>query len=84
MHLEHTMEPTDTKIHKNKYFIFIWKKKHNFVQICAMLAETHTVLDFTCFEMRDELQSWFADSRPQDLVQTAARASTAAGIEFAG
>mmetsp|Transcript_28084 Transcript_28084/g.67475 ORF Transcript_28084/g.67475 Transcript_28084/m.67475 type:complete len:549 (-) Transcript_28084:61-1707(-) len=52
--------------------------------VCEMLAETNSVLDFTCFEMRDALQSWFADSRPQELVQSAAAASTRCGIEFAG
>lgn len=28
--------------------------------ICTMLSKTGTVLDFTCFEMRDATQSWFA------------------------
>lgn len=49
-----------------------------------MLAETGTVLDFTCFEMRDLLQASFAYSRPQALVLAAAAATVDKGIGFAG
>jgi hypothetical protein len=52
--------------------------------VCEMLAETNTVLDFTCFEMRDVLQAGFAHSRPQGLVQSAAQATVNKGVGFAG
>ena len=52
--------------------------------VACMLKEMKGVLDFTCFEMRDATQSWFAQSRPRELVQAAAAAAAAAGISFAG
>lgn len=53
-------------------------------KIAAMLKETNTVLDFTCFEMLDATQAWTALSRPQGLVAAAAAAARDNGIEFAG
>ncbi len=52
--------------------------------IAAMLKESNTVLDFTCFEMLDATQAWTALSRPQGLVAAAAAAARDNGIEFAG
>jgi len=52
--------------------------------VCEILAKTRSVLDFTCFEMRDDSQPSFALSRPEGLVQSAAEAAHRAGIEFAG
>jgi len=49
-----------------------------------MMAKTNTVLDFTCFEMQDRTQAWWAFSRPQGLVADAGMAARDAGIEFAG
>jgi len=52
--------------------------------ICTMLAKTGSVLDFTCFEMRDSTQSWFAFSRPEGMVAGAAISARDAGVPFAG
>ena len=45
-----------------------------------MMAKTNTVLDFTCFEMQDRTQAWWAFSRPQGLVADAGMAARDAGI----
>lgn len=53
-------------------------------RVCAMLAKTKSVLDFTCFEMRAHSQPSFALCQPELLVQSAAEAAHRAGVEFAG
>ena len=45
-----------------------------------LMAKTNTVLDFTCFEMQDRTQAWWAFSRPQGLVADAGMAARDAGI----